>query len=680
MRRLFDLVVRFRRDERGAFAVIFGVVAIVMVALSGAVVDYVGIEQARSRGQIALDAAALALQPRIYSATVTKADITKDAQALLVDRLGANSGVTGNVVDVQIDLDAGALYLRATLSTSTAFVSLVGVPKLTASIESEATRKKLELEVAFVLDNSGSMSYTGAGTNGTRQRIQFLKDAAKCAVNILFYKDVVNSSTNPDTCVPASGASVQDDVKIGIVPFNMMVNVGPSNAGANWMDKTGNSATSNDNLDNDDDETTSVPIAISKFSMFAATGESWRGCVEARPHIKTGTLATEYLDTDDTTPLSGNTLFVPMFSPDMVDNVGANEYVRDSPAVCDRPSNIGANCTVKRRRTGCNSTNSNCSASEVVVSSVASGNTNISSSQIISSGYFYGANAPSCDCRNRSNNTWQETQNNNNVRTFELNYSCQGGGYTPTGLSLRELQERMCKYYGPLDASAFNAGPNADCVRTAILPLSSTPATVISTITGMTAEGGTNIHEGTAWGFRTLSPTLPFDQGGVYNEARAKIMILMTDGENTAYNLSDYCNATQRGLNGNCYNSAYGFPYNSLNTGAGTSGGNFERLGKPGGTSNGAVSTAANANFALVTEMNTRLRQTCENAKAKGITIYVIGMATSQAVQSSQAEVEDLLADCASTRDKAYFPQEPSELKTVFQVIANDLTQLRLAK
>ena len=56
-----SLVGRFGRDERGVFAVVFGLMAIVLIALGGAVVDYVALQQARSRAQIALDAAALAL-------------------------------------------------------------------------------------------------------------------------------------------------------------------------------------------------------------------------------------------------------------------------------------------------------------------------------------------------------------------------------------------------------------------------------------------------------------------------------------------------------------------------------------------------------------------------------------------------------------------------------------------
>ena len=62
MRRFTDLLKRFRRDERGAFLVLFAVLAIVLIATSGAVVDFTYMQTARTRAQTALDAAALALQ------------------------------------------------------------------------------------------------------------------------------------------------------------------------------------------------------------------------------------------------------------------------------------------------------------------------------------------------------------------------------------------------------------------------------------------------------------------------------------------------------------------------------------------------------------------------------------------------------------------------------------------
>jgi Flp pilus assembly protein TadG len=675
MRPFVRLVARFGRDESGVFAIMFGLMAVVLIAMGGAVVDYVRLEQTRNRAQIALDAAALALQSQIFEGATDTA-IKAQARALVIERVG-DSAVFADVDVARIDLEKGSLYLEAEVKTPTLFVGLVGVNQLGARIVSEATRKRLELEIALVLDNSGSMSYTGAGTNGTRQRMQFLKDAANCAVNILFYKDVVDNPSNLDTCIAATGAKEQEDVRIGVVPFTMYVNVGASNRTSGWVDQTNASVIANDNFDNDDDEDSPPPPPPAtqlpnRFQLFAATGEAWRGCVEARPHIKSGSKSTEYLDTDDTSPTSGNTLFVPLFSPDLPDGIGGNNYVSDSPAVCDRP-NSGV-CTIVQRRTGCNDKMNNGSCVTTTISATPSGPVNFSSDEKFAFGY-YGAHPQSCGCR-ASNPVWKQTAGSNNNRTFETTYTCTGGGYIPMGLSSRELQERVCKYFGPLNSSSFSSGPNADCTRTPVLPLNDNPTTVSSTITSMTAEGGTNIHEGTAWGFRVLSPGAPFSEGGPYNSSTAKVMILMTDGENTAYNLSTHC-TTPRTLNGSCYNSAYGFPYNSRNTkSASTSGGDIERLG-PLPSVNGSV---ASTNAILVQEMNKRTSQTCENAKAAGITVYVIGLATSKAEQSTQAVVEEMLASCASSRDKAYFPQTPGELKTVFTDIADDLSALRLAQ
>ncbi|WP_171015750.1 TadE/TadG family type IV pilus assembly protein [Devosia sp. FKR38] len=653
-----DLVSRFGRDERGVFAVMFAVMAIVLIALAGSVVDYVTLEQTRNRAQIALDAAALALQPEIFETNYTKEQLRAKAELLMQDRIGTAFNVTSAVTGIDINVADGTLYLKATMTYPTIVVRLVGVPEMTATIESEATRKKLALEVAFVLDNSGSMSYTGAGANGTRQRIQFLKDAANCATNTLFYDKVVDNPSNPDTCIPASGAKLVPNVRAAVVPFTMYVNVGSGNANASWMDKTGSSIIANDNFDTDDDESTLPTSLPNRFALFSATGVQWRGCVEARPHIKTGSTANQYLDTDDVDPTSGNALYVPLFSPDLVDGVGGNSYLGDAPAVCDRPAQGNTTCTIVEQRTcywwGCGGSWS---------TSAPTGPTNFSNNTYYS-GAFYGAHSDSCSCRNGiswtgwSSGTYQ-------TRTG----SCSGGGYIPYGLSQRELQERICKYHqsAPDD---FSWGPNADCTRTAILPLTTSPSTVINTINAMTAEGGTNIHQGAVWGFNALSPTAPFTEGAVYNSATSKVMILMTDGENTAYNLSSHCGDSQRNLDGNCYNSAYGFPYNSKNTNsASSSGGNIERLGYLGAP-----------NSTLVTDMNTRTSQTCENAKAAGITVYTIGLATNQAQQSTQQVVETMLKNCASTQDRAYFPQTPGELRDVFAAIANDLSALRLAR
>jgi Flp pilus assembly protein TadG len=664
MQRFLSLARRFGQDERGVFAVLFGLMAIVLVALAGAVVDYISLEQTRNRAQIALDAAALALQPLIFEEPLDTDDIQAKAQALLWDRLAIEDdtgqfGVSAEVVETLVNVEDGSLFLAAEMEMPTNFVKLVGVQTMSARVQSEATRKRLELEVVMVLDNSGSMQ--------SDSRMTRLVEAAKCATYILMYDEVVDAPGNSNTCVPAAGAELVENVRIGIVPFTMFVNVGPGNANASWIDTTGASVTANDNFDNDDDEGVAPSVALpTRAALFTATGEAWRGCVEARPHIKSGTLATEYLDTDDTTPVAGNTKFVPLFSPDLPDPLSGNDYLWDSPPICDRPATTptATTCTGTHRRNGCNSGMSNGGTCDSIYvhTSAAAGPVNFSSNAKYE-GAYYGQHAGSCDCRTGATyGNWEHVSGNGNNRTFQRTFVCSTTGYIPLGLTNRELQERVCKYYQGTSGSSFSRGPNADCTRTPILPLTETPATVISTINNMQAEGGTNIHMGAVWGMRALSPTEPFTEGGPYGGAISKVMIIMTDGENTAYQSGSF--------NGSAYNSAYGFPYNSQNTNANsTSGGNVTRLGP------------LNANNAqLVSQMNERTAQTCANAKAAGITVYTIGLATNTVTQSTPAVVQALLTNCASTPEGARFPATSSELKATFEAIANDLSALRLAQ
>lgn len=647
MSRFSQVLTRFARDERGVFAVLFGLMAIVLIAMGGAVVDYVSLQQARSRAQTALDAAALALQPTIFEASYDEQTVTDLAQDILIERIG-DDRISAEVDSVVRNVEDGSLYLHARFAMPTMFVSLVGVPTLGAAVQAEATRKKLALEVVMVLDNSGSMQQDSRMTN--------LVAAAKCATNILMYDAVVDSGS---TCVPAANAERVEDVKVGIVPFTMFVNVGAGNANAAWIDRFGNSAIADDNFDNDDDDGALPATALPTISgLFAATGENWRGCVFARPHSKTGTDPSEYLDTDDTPPTGGNTLFVPMFSPDMVDGVGTNDYVDDSPPSCDRPAQGNTRCEVTMERTY--SYWSGWSAPRQSGAGTPSGPVNFTSSAILPNGY-YGSRPPGCSCRSV---TYTTNWTNGSTRQTRQGYC---NSYQPTGLSSRELQERVCKYYAGVSGSSFSKGPNADCTRTPILPLTDDPATVIDTINAMKAEGGTNIHQGAVWGFRALSPGEPFAEGAPYDEATSKVMIVMTDGENTAYNL---CGGTQGTLNGNCYHSAYGFQFNSNNTSTiSTSGGNVPRMGNPANVSNDT----------LVSDMNQRTEDTCTNAKAEGITVYTIGLATDTVTQSTPAVVRAMLTACASSADRARFPDKPSDLKSTFEDIANDLSALRLA-
>ena len=522
MKFLLNKISRFRRDEHGVFAVIFGILSIVLVATSGAVVDYVGVQQARSQAQIALDAAVLALQPAIY--TLEEEEIRVLAEDMVQERMVA-SGVVIEVETAQKVVLDGTLFLQARMTVPLAFVSLVGITEMNARVAAQATRKKLAVEVMMVLDNSGSMASSSRMTN--------LKTAASNATEILF-----------------DGETTLPNVFIGIVPFTSFVNIGSSNSGASWLDVVGASSIANDNFDDDSDDSTPYNGPVNRLALYdQLSNMSWRGCVDARPHTSTGVGA--HLDTDDTPPTNSDpdTKIVPAFGPDTPDAWASwlADYEDDN-------------------------------------------------------------DAPAC------------------------------GGIS--GGSDRERQERLCKYNGSISTSSW--GPNFDCPSAELLPLTNVKQPVLDAIDAMVASGATNIHMGTIWGFRGLSPSEPFTEGGDYEEATAKVMIIMTDGQNTMYSRSN--------MNGASYNSPYGYPYNG-------------RLGAVGWSSG-----------QMRAEMDVRTIESCSNAKAQDITVYTIGL------NPPNSATQTMLENCATSIAHAYFPTVPSELDAVFADIANQLAALRLAQ
>ncbi|MCF6302044.1 MAG: hypothetical protein L3J13_02390 [Devosiaceae bacterium] len=514
----------FASDERGVFAVIFGILAIVLVALGGAAVDFVSIQNARALTQSTLDSTALTLQPKIYTKTESELQIL--AEALLLTGL-STINVGAELESVSKDTSEGTLFLEARISVPLPFLSLVGVSDINARVSAVATRKQLFLEVGMVLDNSGSMS--------AFSRMDNLKTAASNATEIIF-----------------NGASTSTTTKIGIIPFTSFVNVGTANSGASWIDVTGNSSIANDNFDNDDDDSTPFNGPVNRLALYDQLNNvQWGGCVDARPHTETSG-PTAHLDTDDTLPslADPDTLFVPSFSP-------------DTP------------------------------------------------------------------------NSWAGWQSDYISDTASAACSFLSGG-----ASDRERQERLCKYNGSIDTTAW--GPNFDCPSAALLPLSDTKQDVLDAIDIMAASGATNIHMGAIWGLRVVSPTLPFAEGRPYDPDTMKVLIIMTDGENTMYSTNN--------MNGAHYYSPYGFPVN-------------QRIGAWGWD-----------NTQLRTEMNVRTVEACNNAKNANIVVYTVGL------NPPNAATQTMLQECATSLAHAFFPGAPDELDSVFAQIANQLSALRLSR
>jgi Flp pilus assembly pilin Flp len=645
MRGFASLLRRFRDDERGVFAVLFGVMAIVLIATAGAVVDFTHIELTRTKAQQALDSAALGLQPKMFlSSPPTSETLKSDAKALLDERL-ADGAITTTVDVATTNTTDGTLHLEGTIKVPTAFVALIGIPDITARIVSEATRKRLNLEIAMVLDNSGSMDiYVDANRNrrkdnNEKTRMENLILAARCATDVLMSGTSDCAANKLDA--EDSKVSNTNNVKIGIVPFTEFVNVGTNYKTASWMDQTGASSLSNDNFDNDDNDENAYNATVNRFTLFdQLTNVSWAGCVEARK---------QPYDTTDELPVGGDTLFVPQFAPDEPGNGDgrrgyANDYLPDRPSICTNKDN--GSWTQVVTKTKCDSSANSKSAYD---RARCTGSPSTETTQRDGNGDTVTASPteptiPGQDKVCTDKYTYEGSRRNgySNSHTRSCSYA----------FTDRVLQERVCKYSGRITNSG--SGPNQDCPFNALTPLTTNKTTVLSAIKIMEPQGYTNIHQGAIWGYHMLSPTQPLIEGQGYDTSTVKVMILMTDGENT---VNVYDNDNMNKANGYL---AYGYP------GPAPYNGRIYSSTYPKPNSDAQVTSA----------MDSRTLETCTQAKKP----VAAGEPDKIVLNAPNQKTIDLLRGCATDADHAFFPDDPANLTATFKLIADQLSNLRLSK
>ncbi len=209
-----------------------------------------------------------------------------------------------------------------------------------------------------------------------------------------------------------------------------------------------------------------------------------------------------------------------------------------------------------------------------------------------------------------------------------------------------------CKYGTPdnkatvasITDSGLPGGPNFMCTAAPLLPLSTDKTTIKNAINAMVAKGATSIIEGAMWGWRALSPGEPFTQGRPYNtKNNQKILILMTDGQNTYYPLS------QEGFLKSMYD-VYGY------------------------VARGQLGTTSTTQSTLISAMDQRTLQACNNIKAAGIIVYTVAFQ----IPSDEVGALTLLSNCASDKDKYFAPGSNSELLSAFNAIGRDISELRV--
>jgi Flp pilus assembly protein TadG len=198
---------RFRSDRRGNVAVLFALAMIPLTFAAGAAVDYSRAGDVQSRLQMAADSAALAGARGGRTLPQTEFDDrtrgTFDSALGLTDREGA-------VTSFRAVREGSLVKIEATVEVNLAFASVLKRDGLDVSTKATANMSSKPVEIALVLDNTGSMADAG--------KMAALKTSAK---NLIDYLDGIVDDRN--------------NAKVALVPFATQVNIGTANKSASWL-------------------------------------------------------------------------------------------------------------------------------------------------------------------------------------------------------------------------------------------------------------------------------------------------------------------------------------------------------------------------------------------------------------------------------------------------------------
>ncbi|MDX8462885.1 pilus assembly protein [Mesorhizobium humile] len=620
------MILDFFRDRRGNYALM---TVITMIPLMGGValaVDYTELVRERQETLNALDAAGIATAQQIVAGATdaeAKAYAKTFFEANLRHVLPANTTLTvtlpnNNAGGGTLVLEAGMTYKPYFLPAAVALLGgTAGQTNLNFSARSEI-RLKNTLEVSLVLDNSGSMTDISVSN---KVRFDLLKSAAKQLVDQLSGQAQLMKQ-------------VSKSVQFSLVPFAASVNVGSANADAAWMDTTGLSPLDQENLDWSTLTSANSPnqYAVKSGNNYYAKGSAWDPVqlnnVLTRFSIYKWMKRISSCTKDRNNNCTSNIVYAPIASwGGCVESRPYPYNIQDTAASTSTPATM-----------------------------------------------FVPMFAP------------DETDNTDGFsRSAYSNWHLDASSGTDAA-----RQRYMPKYFNAgigtkvTPAYGMNEGPNTSCSTTAITPLTDVSTTAGATfvktaIDAMAASGATNVPEGMAWGWRTLSSTAPFTEGRPENEkGNDKVLIVLTDGANTYYTPNSLGANDLAGAKSTYSALGYVNPYNTTYS--------YGRIFL-GTSSNVSKTDYSNANYTKA--MNEHFATLCDNAKAANIIVMTIALDLNSSNTAEAAQMA-ALKSCSSDSRFRKDPTDPSKPKKLFwnstgatlsddfKEIGNELSNLRI--
>lgn len=213
---------------------------------------------------------------------------------------------------------------------------------------------------------------------------------------------------------------------------------------------------------------------------------------------------------------------------------------------------------------------------------------------------------------------------------YTIKWRWEGCVYSRIGAMRLNDGSPMVPYYGIVEPDG-----QPDCM-TEIQPLTDSKSATLGSITGMrTWVSGrvpqTYIPAGLLWGINVLSPSAPFTQAKPYssgNRSPRKIMVLMTDGENTMRFRQDLLYGVHE------------------TTGDG----------------------------AELRKTNDDVTALCDYAKSKDIELYTVSLGV------SGSDAVNMMRGCASKPDQFFNAADNAALRQAFRDIATSINRIKLVK
>jgi Flp pilus assembly protein TadG len=201
----------FVHEERGVVAIIFGLAMIPIAGMVGASLDYSRAASVRGQLQDAVDGAILTAA---HNTNVSDEQLEAAVRTQIETMLGGAHGSHGLTLNIVRDPDDDTMMeISANIMVDTTILEILGIHDIEVGANAAVSVDFRALEVALVLDNTGSMR--------SQNRIASLREAAHQFV------EIVSDDGNAES------------LRISLVPYSAQVNIGNDVTMEQYLDRDG---------------------------------------------------------------------------------------------------------------------------------------------------------------------------------------------------------------------------------------------------------------------------------------------------------------------------------------------------------------------------------------------------------------------------------------------------------